>query len=375
MKIYNSSFFLMLVSLVFSIFICETVLLLLNFPVGLVSEKFVPFWLDQPGVGLQGQQTLLNIDDPENVIQAYEYDADHGMRLKSNIDVMVKAFAIPDKEIEAKLPPWRIVTNKLHYRVWSDRRIIDSMNTLLIMGGSSPFGWGVEFKDSFPALMAQAEDKDFKVMNLAIPGCTIYDALLLYRKYRSSIKQSRLLYFILDAGSNNLGLSSMSDSNARAYRRSVKGKIRLLASRFRLYWLVKTYLNQYGYLLEKSEKIRVPYNEYKKYLKELLSMAVEDNGKIILLNICNNDKALIQIMKTQASELPIRFFDVNQYFDTVIKSDLSERFPELTKYYTVLYGSKRLNEYPRWILEFHKNCHPNMLGHKLLAGELRSLLR
>ncbi len=370
---YVKVFILILVSCFISLFVCEVILIISGFPLGLEGRVFLPFWLNQPGVGLRLRQTLQGLEDPQKLYSVYEYDKEHGIRLKKNVNIDVKTFGIPDKEIETKLSHWRLATNKLHYRIWSNGKTPEDDNLLLILGGSSPFGWGVDFEDSFPAIMAKQENKPAQVMNLSVPGYSIFDSWLLYKEYRKMIRNKKSFRLIIDGGSNNLGLSSTTDKEAYRYRLSWEGKTRFLLSQLRLYWLVKGFLNQHGYFIDKLDKIRVPYVEYRGLLESLLKMAIEDGGNVTIINMCNNDKRLIDIMKEMASKYKVDFFDSNLYFEQVIeliRSGTFSGYKELTQYYNSLYGYKRLEKNPRWMLEFHMICHPNKLGQMLIAEEL-----
>ena len=89
--------------------------------------------------------------------------------------------------------------------------------------------------------------------------------------------------------------------------------------------------------------------------------------------MCNNDKRLIDIMKETALKYNVDFFDSNLYLEQLtklIRSGNFSRLKELTQYYNSLYGDQRLERNPRWILEFHRICHPNKLGQMLIAEEL-----
>jgi lysophospholipase L1-like esterase len=303
-------------------------------------------------------------------VYAYHPDLRYGYLLKPNLQLTVLNYS--SALFFDKLPPWTIASNAKGYRVSVQNPIVDETegHTLHVLGDSSSFGWGVDFEDSYPQQLAEKLKQlpltsSITVENYSTPGFTSYHGQLLLED-KVKIKNGDIV--LVSFGSNDSYPSLKSDSVRFQARNSMVGKISWSLNRLMIMKWMRTLIHSLPEpRISKTKNNRVSLEEYQKNLGVIFQEILQRGGKPHFISVCNGTEYR-DVAKQTAKSAHIPFYDFPDIFKPYL-SKVHDLFPKKFVTYFEAYG-KILEKETQLVFLFPDLCHPNAIGHGLMANAL-----
>jgi lysophospholipase L1-like esterase len=341
-------------------------------PVLNYKSYYIPSWMEEmdPVVLEKYQQFVIGQGFVNEDVYAYEPDLRYGYRLKPNFSITVQNYS--SALMIDKLPPWTIISNTEGFRTSSKApaKIEKSAKTLYVLGDSSSFGWGVEYEKSYSSLLTKKLNTitPFNLRNLSLPGFSSFQGKLLLQELDDLEKED---WVILSFGWNDAYSALKTDRRQFELRNSFPGRLKWGLKNLLLFRWMRTWVFQ-NLEFNQKEGFRVPLKQYLDNLKSLVEQIQNKGGKPIFVNICNpvlyQDAAIQTIGNTK---IPFSNFpsELKPYL-----SNVHDRFPDLFVSYFEAYGES-IEEDPMLVFLFPDRCHPNEIGHSLIAEVLFETLK
>ena len=367
------SFWFSIVVVFFFFGFIELVLRVSGFEPAFRYKSFsIPSWMEEmdPVVLEKYQQFVAGQGFVNEDAYAYEPDLRYGYRLKPNFTTTVQNYS--SALMVDKLPPWTIVSNAKGFRRSSNEATKNEAlgRTLYVLGDSSSFGWGVEYEKSYSSQLIEKLNtiSPFNLRNLSLPGFSSFQGKLLWQEL-GDIKKGD--WVILSFGWNDAYPSLQTDRRQFDLRNSITGKINWRLKHLLLFRWMRTWglPKRAG---DHKEGLRVPLTQYRENLEALVEGVREKGGKPVFVNVCN-PTAYQGAAKETIENKKIPFFN----FPPVLKPYLStihDRFPDLFVTYFEAYG-EGMEDDPMLAFLFPDRCHPNEIGHSLMAEVLFETLK
>ena len=357
------------------IFFCllEMVLHFSGFQPSISYKKFVfPAWMEEldPLILAKYQSYVAEQGFVNEDVYAYRPDLRYGYLLKPHLQLTVSNYS--SALFFDKLPPWTITSDAKGYRVSAQSSTVekDEAHTLHVLGDSSSFGWGVDFEDSYPQQLAGKLEQPSKtsgvtVKNYSTPGFTSYHGRLLL-KDKVEIKNGDVV--LVSFGSNDSYPSLKPDSVRFQARNSTVGKISWALNRLLIIKWMRTLIYSLPEpKIPKTKISRVSIEEYQKNLDVIFKKILEHGGKPHFISICNRvDYRDVAEQAAKSAHIP--FYDFPEIFNPYL-SKVHDLFPEKFVTYFDAYG-KILEKEPQLAFLFPDLCHPNAIGHGLMANAI-----
>lgn len=325
----------------------------------------IPSWMEEmdPVVLEKYQQFVAGQGFVNEDAYAYEPDLRYGYRLKPNYTTTVQNYS--SAFVVDKLPSWTIVSNAEGFRISSNEPSQTEARTLYVLGDSSSFGWGVEYEKSYPSLLKEklSSIAPVKLRNLSLPGYSSFQGKLLWQEF-GDIKNGD--WVILSFGCNDSYSSLQSDRRQFDLRNSIAGKISWELKHLLLYRWMRTWGLPRSTLDHKEGK-RVPITQYRRNLEALVEGIREKGGKPLFVSVCNPSEYQDAARKTIENK-KTDFFDFPSALEPYL-STIHDRFPDLFVTYFEAYGED-MEADPMLAFLFPDRCHPNEIGHRLMAEVL-----
>jgi lysophospholipase L1-like esterase len=309
-------------------------------------------------------------------VYAYQPDLRYGYKLKPDISITVRNYS--SAFVVDKLPPWTIVSDSAGFRIPSKDQIQkeNSERTLHILGDSSSFGWGVDYEKSYSSLLVEklnipSASNHFRLRNFSLPGFSSFQGKLLWQEL-DEVKKGD--WVILSFGWNDSSESYHADRLQYELRSSLLGKISWQMRQILFYRWMRTGLaglSEPDLAQKKDVGQRVSVHQYRKNLEEMIEGIRRKGAKPLLVNICNFAEYQDTAMQT-AEDNDIPFFN----FPIALKPFLPtvhDRFPDQLVTYFEAYGEEMKTD-PMLVFLFPDGCHPNEIGHGLMAEVLFKFL-
>ncbi len=294
---------------------------------------------------------------------AYRPDLRYGYKLKPDISITVQNYS--SSLVVDKLPPWTIVSNAEGFRVSSLENKKQAPKTLYVLGDSSSFGWGVDYEKTYASLLVEKLNASrFKLRNLSLPGFSSFQGKLLWQELEGIKNGDRV---ILSFGWNDSYPSLQTDRRQFAARNSLMGKISWNMRQILFFRWMRSWRLPEPAFAYKEGATRVPLTRYRENLAALIEGVLKKGAKPMLVSVCNfagyRDAA-----RQIAGDKKIPFFN----FPSALKPFLStvhDRFPDQFVTYFEAYG-EYMEDNPMLAFLFPDRCHPNEIGHSLMAEVL-----
>jgi len=367
------SFWFSLVMIFFFFGFIEFVLRVSGFePAFRYKSYSIPSWMEEmdPVVLEKYQRFVAGQGFVNQDAYAYEPDLRYGYRLKPNYSTTVQNYS--SALMVDKLPSWTIASNAEGFRVSSNEKAKTetSGKTLYVLGDSSSFGWGVEYEKSYSSQLTEKlnDIEPFNLKNLSLPGFSSFQGQLLWEVLGDVKKDD---WVILSFGWNDAYSSLQTDRRQFDLRNSIAGKINWKLKHLLLYRWMRTW-GLPKRTLDYKENSRVPLTQYRKNLEALVEGVREKGGKPVFVNVCN-PIAYQDVAKETIENMKTLFFN----FPSTLKpylSTLHDRFPDLFVTYFEAYG-EGMEDDPMLAFLFPDRCHPNEIGHSLMAEVLFETLK
>jgi lysophospholipase L1-like esterase len=350
----------------------EMILYFSDFQPSISYKKFVfPAWMEEldPLVLANYQSYVAEQGFVNEDVYAYRPDLRYGYLLKPNLQLTVSNYS--SAVFFDKLPSWTIVSDAKGYRVSAQNSSVEenTTHTIHVIGDSSSFGWGLEFEDSYPQLLAgklkQISSSGVIVKNYSTPGFTSYQGRLLLED-RIGIKNGDIV--LVSFGSNDSYPSLRSDNVRFKERNSMLGNVRWYLDRLLIIKWMHTLIHSLPEpRVPKTKNNRVTLEDYQKNLSTIFKEVLQRGGKPHFINICNRGE-YHSVAEKAAKSAHIPFYDFPENFKHYL-SKVHDLFPEKFVTYFDAYG-KLLEKDTRLAFLFPDLCHPNAIGHGLMANTI-----
>jgi lysophospholipase L1-like esterase len=344
----------------------ELVLRLSGFePVLHYKSYAIPAWMEEmdPVVLEKYQRFVAGQGFVNEDAYAYQPDLRYGYRLKPNLSITVQNYS--SALMVDKLPPWTINSNAEGFRAPSKDQNKPGARTLHVLGDSSSFGWGVDFEKSYPSLVVEKLNalSPFNLRNLSLPGFSSFQGKLLWQELGDVKKDD---WVILSFGWNDSYPSLQTDRRHFELRNSLAGKVdwnlkHLLLFRWMRTWGLPVSIHEH------KAGLRVPLKQYRENLEALVEGVREKGGRPVFVSVCNFAEYRDTVQQTaEDKKIPFLNFpaELEPYLSTV-----HDRFPDLFVTYFEAYG-EGMEANPMLAFLFPDRCHPNEIGHSLMAEVL-----
>ena len=348
----------------------ETVLHFSGFQPTIHFKKYaLPAWMEEldPLVLAKYQSFVVEQGFVNEDAYAYNPDLRYGYLLKPNLSLTVSNYS--SGEFIEKLPPWSIESDSEGNRISKKGQVnpIGDVMTIHVLGDSSSFGWGVDFEDSYPQQLVKLlkNSPSFSkaiVKNYSTPGFTSFQGRLLLED-KVQIKKDDIL--MISFGFNDSYTAKISDRLHFEARNSISGKIIWYLNRLLTFKGLRTLIhNLPDFRISETKTTRVSLKEYKQNLEIIFKTILKKKGKPLFINICNGEKYSNVAEKT-ARTLNIPFFNIPEKFKQHLSQAYNIYSEKFVAYFEV-YGEMMEKESQLAFL-FPDFCHPNAIGHRLIA--------
>ena len=334
----------------------------------------IPSWMEEldPAVLEKYQRFVAHQGFVNEDVYAYQPDLLYGYRLKPNISITVRNYS--SAFVVDKLPPWTIVSDTAGFRVPLENQVKTTAidRTLYVLGDSSSFGWGVDYEKSYPSLLvdklnARGSSAQFELKNLSLPGFSSFQGKLLWQEL-SEVKKGD--WIILSFGLNDASPSLLTDHRQYETRNSLIGRFSWSLRQVLLFrWMRSLWMSlpEPPPLQNKNIGKRVPLKQYRKNFETLIEEVRKKGAKPLWVSVCNFAEYQDTAIQT-AGDKEINFFNFPSALEPFL-STVHDRFPDQFVTYFEAYGEEMELD-PMQVFLFPDRCHPNEIGHGLMAEVL-----
>lgn len=315
-------------------------------------------------------------------VYAYRPHPELNYLLKPNVRLQVKNY-LSERYLD-KLPPWTIVSGPGGFRVGGGGAEIAPegvpLRTVHVLGDSSSFGWGVDFEETYGYVVEQelnrARGRDglfYALENHSIPGFTSFQGRLLANRFLAEgVNPGDLV--LVSFGYNDATPSSESDRKRFEKQNSSLGKLRWTLNRFLLYRILKSFFISRDWAGESpspdTASPRVSSEEYRENLRAIFDSVLRRGGDPVFISVCNYVYSAAAQEVAETYNVPfVSFPEEWEPFLPQAPSLLPEKF----RAYRDSYGNL-MNEDEYLIFMFPDYCHPNAIGHRLIAEVVGQVL-
>jgi lysophospholipase L1-like esterase len=349
-------------------------------------EAAVPAWLDR-NILVKDARWMEMLDkapkDLGNYYGTYQWDRYLFYRLRPGVRV-----ALTDVLAPAGIRPrtrWVLDTNASGYRgpdVAPGSH--DGIYRILSLGDSSTFGWGVEGSENYPTRLREELRRRHpglavEVVNLGVCGYSSFQGKVLLEREGLAYRPDLVT---ISYGSNDW--SRVPEPFDESYRRSAgwSGSARSLLHRSRAYQVYAAFLTS---LFEAgwSDRVRkasrtaggeMPLNvgpeKSRANIISMIETARSAGADPIVVTNCVRDEMARPVLEAaEAAGVPI--VDTASLLDQWIPLIPDDpRFAGDMARVVAIYGERQVAEEPGLEVYLADGCHPNPLGHRLLAEAL-----
>jgi lysophospholipase L1-like esterase len=327
----------------------------------------IPSWMEEMDpVVLQKYQRFVAAQGFVNQdVYAYEPNMLYGYRLKPNFSTTVQNYS--SALMVDKLSPWTIFSDAKGFRVSSkpSTKIKKSGQTLYVLGDSTSFGWGVEYEKSYSSLLVKKINtiSPLNLRNYSLPGFTSFQGILLLQKLDVLKKGD---WVIISFGWNDAYSSLKTDRRQFELRNSAIGKINWRLRQLLFFRWMRTW-GLHNHSFDQTGGFRVPLMQYRENVEALIEGVLQKGGKPFFVNVCN-PVVYQDAAKQIAENKNIPFFNFPSVLEPYL-STVHNQFPDLFVTYFEAYGEGMIED-PMLAFLFPDRCHPNEIGHSLMAEVL-----
>lgn len=248
-----------------------------------------------------------------------------------------------------------------------------------VLGDSTAFGWGVEPEARYSQILedklnALGTNVKYEVMNFGIPGYTSYHGRAVFDHYALKYSPDMVIFTF---GANDGKMISQSAKKVMQDKGALEDIKYLL-------WNLKTYKLLRKWILSQSDPFKqkkkdtvkaeskVPYatlQEYRGNLEYMVDYCRAHGMRPALLGLCCPLDYLAKMSALGKAKGVPAFDGMRLLLKSIPAIKRGELYPDLELFYRQLYG-KDVLESRRLLYVTNDTCHPNRLGHQLIADLL-----
>lgn len=283
---------------------------------------------------------------------------------------------------------WHVQTNTRGFRSpeFSMQREPGTIR-IVMLGDSSTFGWGVEASEGYPAQLRAALAERLRVplervevINLGVPGYSSFQGLILLQRLGLALAPDLVVWSFL---SNDGAATGENDEATYAHRLGPAGALLEVLHASRAFEALE------GWIAVARARVRpvVPpdpkdptqrnvtnYELARANVRAAVRSAHRAGVQIALVAQCVRGVPA-ELMAEVAHQTGAPFLDATALLDAAIPAIGTEaRFAADRERLRERYGAEALASHPRWLTFLPDRCHPNPLGHRVVADALAELL-
>ncbi|MBI2567234.1 MAG: hypothetical protein HYV63_09415 [Candidatus Schekmanbacteria bacterium] len=251
------------------------------------------------------------------------------------------------------------------------------------LGDSSTYGWGLNAEYTYPVrlqdyLNEQPDGRDVRTINLAMPGYTSAHGVAMWRHYAQEYRP-HLVVISFGANDSRQAVRAASDmlAEGEGWRAAAQAQLR----RSQLYLLLRKWIFRVYDPFDRVAAARdagalktiplVSPAEYKSNLLEIIRGARAAGAESALVAVCSSPEYR-HMMRRVAQAENVPFVDghgvLYEMLEKIRNGDVG-RYAYWVRYYESLYGARALAHFPLHYVSVD-GCHPNPIGHDLIARAL-----
>jgi len=249
---------------------------------------------------------------------------------------------------------------------------------ILFLGDSTTFGWGVEQNERFSdllekALNAASSGLRYEIVNLGLPGYSSYHGRIVFERYGLAYSPDMI---VLSFGANDA--HEVPKSVKRMIQRpNWKDKTASVLSGLKTFQLLQKVLIGRRKPLERIRTMRltesfepfVTLDEFRVNIKSIIDTGRRKGIEIVILSLCC-PRDYLAAQSALANRENVRMLDGMFILLNAVRAvQEGSREPALARHYEDLYGKGILQSH-RLLYVTNDSCHPNILGHRILAVAL-----
>lgn len=346
-----------------------------------------PAWL--------GERWMLRSDYRDEMAKAgvlsryyelYEWDRYLFYRLRPRVSVeLIDVFAPPAARERSR---WSVHTSERGFRgaEFADRKPAGSVR-IAVLGDSSTFGWGVEHFESYPERLAgelamrwNVPRERVEVLNLGVPGYSSFQGRVLLEREVLALEPDVVLFSYL---SNDGAVTGQSDAATYEQRLGASGALLEWLHASRAFETLEAWI---GVLRRRIQPPAEPnpydaaqrniasYELAANNLRDAVSLARGAGVPLVFVGQCTRGEPA-QVMARVARETGTPHLDATALLETrVPEIATADRFRQHRAEMRDRYGGPELDANPGWLAFLPDACHPNALGHRLVAEALADVV-
>ncbi|MDJ0864606.1 MAG: SGNH/GDSL hydrolase family protein [Myxococcota bacterium] len=318
--------------------------------------------------------------------ELYQWDRFLFFRLRPDAHLsLVDVFAAPEARERTR---WSVHTNARGFRGAEFAAAPEPRRTrIAVLGDSSTFGWGVEQFEAYPerlgpalAALGDLPDDQFEVLNLGVPGYSSFQGRVLLEHVALKLAPDVVVWSFL----SNDGLATgESDRAAYAQRSGAMGALLEWLHRSRAFEALEAWAAVARARLEPAappdpndpgQRNVASYADAARNVRDAVAAARDAGVPIVLLAQCVRGLPA-RVLADVAAETGVPFLDATALLDAWIPRLMGdpERRGERERI-AARYGREALRTTPQLLAFLPDACHPNPLGHRLVARALAPLV-
>jgi lysophospholipase L1-like esterase len=343
-----------------------------------------PAWL--------GDRRLLRSDYRDEMAKAgvlaryydlYAWDRFLFYRLRENTHVeLLDPFAPPFARERSR---WSVHTNARGFR-GPELAAEKAPGTLrvLMLGDSSTFGWGVESFETLPerlgkALAAALAPVHVEVVNLGVPGYSSFQGRVLLERTALALAPDAVVWSYL---SNDGAITGAADEATYAQRLGASGALLEWLHRSRAFETLE------AWIAVARERVRpspepspydaaarnvASYEIAARNVRAAVALARDAGVPIVLLGQCTRGEPA-RVLAQVARETGTPHLDARALLEARVPELATDaRWAAHREAMRERYGAE-LDANPGWLAFLPDRCHPNALGHRLVAEALAPIV-
>lgn len=340
----------------------------------------MPTWMLQDANALAREKDLIAEPDSLEWLSLFEPGSGYRVRMIPNTERRVKnTFSLIPEDKNTR---YLVKSNSIGFRSGEiQKQKAPGTYRILVFGDSSSFGWGADQNESFSALLPQEIQKlnsstvKIELGNFAIPGDSSAYGRLIFDTFASKYNPDLV---ILGFGANDAKAVPVSHTS-QVERFKSQEKLQKIAQILDMSALVRSLKELLSSLSEKPtpvNAVRVEAVSRPDYIRNLDSMSKEaqknSSADVLILNLCT-PAHYSKAAKGVAKNDKLLYFNGQKFLKRSLTDIVKGRLePEMVNAMRAKYG--RALKQKKLFYITSDGCHPNALGHKLLAKELAKKL-
>ena len=338
-----------------------------------------------------GDRVLLRSDYRDEMAKAgvlaryydlYEWDRFLFYRLRPHANVELLDPFAPPAALERSR--WSVHTNAQGWR-GGEFSLAKPAGVVRVaaLGDSSTFGWGVEEFESYPARLAPAlatrlgvAPDRVEVLNLGVPGYSSFQGRVLLERRALALAPDLVVWSYL---SNDGAMTGESDRETYEQRTGARGALLEALHASRAFETLEAWILVVRRHFAPAPALdpndagqrNIPsYAAAAENVRAAVRIARAAGVPIVLLGECTRGEPA-QILAATAREMGVPHLDATALLDEALP-DLAtaERWGDHRLAMRKRYGDAELEAHHGWLAFLPDRCHPNALGHRLVADAL-----